>query len=258
MKSNIRLKTVTALSVLLSTCPVFSQNDTVRIRDTQVIHDTVVKHDVAPAQPADRDEPGLLRGEFGIRYMPTFHSLRLRNYNNEVVGTELSMSHGWGAFIGFNFNSHVGVVAEINYLQVNQKFKDQALQRSVSLSYLNFPVLLSLNTNKMAPVNVNFVIGPQFGLNVGSSVNTTGTGNADVVQATVAAKAGDAGMAYGVGAEIGLNKEHTLRLDVGFRGYYGLIDVSAGQTSSNPDTYNVLLKAARKSYAGYIGLAYMF
>jgi hypothetical protein len=257
MKSNINFKTFVAVAALLSANAVNSQNDTVRVRESQVTTETVTT-DATAANRNDNDDMGLKRGEAGIRYMPTFYTLKVRNYNNETVGASLSMTHGWGAFVGFNFTKNVGVVGEINYLQVNQKWKDKTLERIVSLSYLNFPVLLSLNTDKMAPVNFNFVVGPQFGLNIGSSLKTTGSGSADVVQATVAAKGGDVGMAYGLGAEIGLNKEHTMRLDVGFRGYYGFVDISAGQTSNNPDSYNVLLTAARKSYAGYLGLAWMF
>ncbi len=36
-------------------------------------------------------------------------------------------------------------------------------------------MMLSLNTNKMARVNVNAVIGPQFGINVGSDISSSGS-----------------------------------------------------------------------------------
>lgn len=168
------------------------------------------------------------------------------------------MSHGWGVMVGFNFSRHVGIVGEVNYNQINQKFKDRNLDRRVSVSYLNIPVMLSLNTNKEAPVNLNFVVGPQFGLNLGASVSGDDGGNADSVRAVVGVKSGDIGAAYGAGLEFALNREHTLRLDLGFRGYYGLVDMRGSQSSSNPDTYNVLLRASRKTYAGYIGLTFLF
>jgi len=204
------------------------------------------------------DNPPLRRGEFGIRYMPTFYSLTLRDANNETIQGSLSMSHGWGIMFGFNFSRHVGIVGEVDYLQINQKYKDRNLNRTVQISYLNIPVLLSLNTNKELPVNLNFVVGPQFGLNVGSSVKTEDNGNADSLKAVVAAKPGDVGLAYGAGLEFALNKNHSVRLDLGFRGYYGLVDMRASQTNNNPDTYNVLLRASRKTYAGYIGLTFLF
>lgn len=212
----------------------------------------------APVEENNDDTPPLRRGEFGIRYMPTFYSLTLRDANNETVQGSLTMSHGWGVMLGFNLSRHVGIVGEVNYLQINQKYKDRTLNRTVHISYLNIPVMLSLNTNKESPVNVNFVVGPQFGLNIGSSVKSDDGGNVDSVRAVVAAKSGDVGVAYGAGLEFALNKSHSLRLDLGFRGYYGLVDMRASQSNSNPDTYNVLLRASRKTYAGYIGLTFMF
>jgi hypothetical protein len=118
--------------------------------------------------------------------------------------------------------------------------------------------MLSLNTDKSAPVNLNFVVGPQFGFNIGSSITGNDGANQDTLRATIGAKAGDVGAAYGAGVEFMLNDSHNLRLDLGFRGYYGLVDMRANQSSNNPDTYNVLLRASRKTYAGYIGLTWLF
>jgi opacity protein-like surface antigen len=270
MKKKRTLKAIVALSVLSMGAAMAQTTDTVRVRQTTTETTTYQNATVAPAPaPApspvatgndneQRENPPLRRGEFGIRYMPTFYALALRNANNDAIQGKLSMSHGWGMFLGFNFSRHVGIIAEVDYLQINQKYKDRDLNRSVRLNYLNIPVMLSLNTNKESAVNLNFVVGPQFGLNLGGKVSPSGNGNADSLRATVAAKPGDVGLAYGAGLEFALNHEHTIRLDLGFRGYYGFVDMSANQTSNNPDTYNVLVKASRKTYAGYIGLAFLF
>ena len=286
MKTNITLGTIAAVIALSAgtvqaqvetttntTAPAIQQNTTTTIQQnsTTINQNTVAAPAPAPAAapapaPApteeatavNEDEP-LRHGEFGLRYMPTFSALRVRTSDNETVNGTLSMSHGWGMFIGFNFNHHVGVVGEVNYHEINQKYKDQGLNRQVSVSYLNIPLLLSLNTDKTAPVNLNFVVGPQFGLNVGGSVDGDTNGNVDQARATVGAKGGDVGAAYGAGLEFSLNQSHTFRLDLGFRGYYGFVDMSAKQTGSgSSDTYNVLLSASRKSYAGYIGVAFLF
>jgi hypothetical protein len=121
---------------------------------------------------------------------------------------------------------------------------------------VNIPVMLSFNTDKTLPVNLNFVVGPQFGINVGSSIQSSGNANADTLRAVVAVKQGDVGAAYGAGLEFALNKAHTLRLDLGFRGFYGFVDMRADQTS--PDSYNILVRASRKTYAGYLGLTFCF
>jgi hypothetical protein len=49
-----------------------------------------------------------------------------------------------------------------------------------------------------------------------------------------------------------------VRADLGFRGFYGFVDMAANQSNSNPDTYNVLLRASRKTYGGYLGLTFCF
>jgi len=214
----------------------------------------------APAATQTDNRPPLRHGEFGLRYMPTFSSLRLRGSNGETINGEITMSHGWGLMGALNFSRHIGLQAEINYHEINQKYKDQGLNREVNVSYLNIPVMHSINTYKEAPVNLNFVVGPQFGFNVGAETSGDTSGNADAAQATVGAKAGDVGAAYGAGLEIMLNDNHTLRLDLGFRGYYGLVNMSADQTnnSGSTETYNVLLNASRKTYAGYLGLTFLF
>jgi hypothetical protein len=231
-----------------------AQTDTVVIKETEtvVVHDTVVKEE------PKRAEPLLRRLELGIRYLPTFSSLALRTYGGETVEGELVMSHGFGVMLGVNLSRHVGLQGEVNYYEVSQKYKDQSLERQVNVSFLNIPVLLSLNTDKSQMLNFKIEAGPQFGLNVGSSVETRGNRNADTLRAVVGVKEGDVGAAYGAGLDIMLNAQRTVRLDLGFRGFYGLVDMNADQSSNNPDTYNVLIKASRKTYSGYAGLTFLF
>lgn len=255
MKTRI-ITAVAALSTLLSLGAVAQVPDTTTvIRETTIVHDTVVKNNYDEPK---REKPPLRRGELGIRYMPTFSSLSLRTYNGEVIQGDLTMSHGYGAMLGVNLSRHIGLQAEVNYLEVTQKYKDRNLDRQVDVSYLNVPVLLSLNTDKSRMVNLNFVAGPQFGFNVGSSIKTYGTEETGGVNAVVGASGTDVGLAYGTGLEFALNRMHTFRLDLGYRGFYGLIDGNADQTSSNPDTYNVIVRGSRKTHAAYLGLTLCF
>ncbi|MES2567813.1 MAG: porin family protein [Bacteroidota bacterium] len=269
MKTNLKLGTIIAISTLLSTTVKAQETDTVKIiKETVIKHDTVIKEvpapppPVAPVEPQsnvkDNERPPLRHGEFGVRYMPTFSTLRFRNqYDNEIQG-EVSMSHGFGIMLGTNFSKNVGLQAELSYLQISQKYKDQNLERSVDVSYLNIPILLSLNTDKTRIVNLNFVAGPQFGINIGSSISTTGTEDTETIRATVGASGTDIGLAYGTGLEIALNKMHTVRLDFGYRGFYGLVDGNANQSSKNPDTYNVLIRTSRQTQGAYAGLTLCF
>jgi hypothetical protein len=203
----------------------------------------------------DDDDDELKHVEFGIRYMPTFSSIDM-NTSNGVVQGSFTMSNGFGVMLGINLTQNVGVQGEINYYQINQKYADGSLNRDLTINYLNIPVLLSLNTNKAAPVNLNFVAGPQFGINVGSNFETSGSNGSETARAVVALRKGDVGVAYGAGLEFALNKNHSLRLDLGFRGFYGLVNMDS---STNQDgTYNVIVSASRKTYGGYVGLAWMF
>lgn len=205
-----------------------------------------------------QDEPNtdLKQGEFGARYMPTFFVLDIRSSSGEVIQGAVAYSHGFGVMFGSYHNPHTGYQIEINYYNINQRYRDRDLERQVSISYINIPLLLSLNTNKAGPFNLNFVAGPQFGLNVGSNLKTTSNGGTDTLNAVVAVKRGDIGLAYGVGAEFMMNQEHTIRFDFGYRGFYGLVKMDAQVIGDN--TYNVIVSATRKTNSAYIGLTLLF
>lgn len=268
MNSKMKLGMMIAASALLSMTAKAQEPDTVKIiKETIIKHDTVIKEVAPPPPPAPpaepqaaaKDErPPLRHGEFGVRYMPTFATLRFRNqYDTEIQG-EVTMSHGFGVMLAANLSKNIGLQAELSYLDISQKYKDRNLDRRVDVSYLNIPVLLSLNTDKTRIVNLNFVAGPQFGVNLGSSISTSGTEDSETIRATVGATGTDIGLAYGTGLEIALNKMHTVRLDFGYRGFYGLVDGNANQTSKNPDTYNVLIRASRQTQGAYAGFTLCF
>jgi hypothetical protein len=197
--------------------------------------------------------------EIGARYMPTFSSFDV-HASNGVVYSQLSLSHGVGGLLAWNSSEHVGFQVEGIYLSMSQKYRDNDLDRVVHLNYMNFPLLLSLNTNKAAPVNLNFSAGPQFGINVGSRVETTSdkAGTTDTVNAILAVKAGDVGVAYGAGLEFGLGPERRVALELGFRGVYGLLDISDKSQSTTTEQYYILDRAHVQSYAGYVGLRFGF
>jgi hypothetical protein len=255
MKKEIKIGAALLFFALVSnTVP--AQNDTVVTKEKEpvVVHDTVVRQNVQEPKSAYSDR--LHGGEIGIRYMPTFVSMNFRNSNNDVVQGDVTMSNGVGLMMGVNFTKHVGLMGELDYLDVTQKYKDMGLERQVHVNYLNIPVLLQLNTNKTKPVNVNFVVGPQFGVNLGANVSGNSNGSTETVRATVGASGADIGAAYGAGLEIALDKARCYRIDLGYRGFYGIVDGRADQTS--PNTYNVLVKGSRKTNAAYLGFAWTF
>lgn len=192
------------------------------------------------------------KGIFGVRFMPTITSLDY-SASQGAVETSFVLGYGAGILLGTNFNEHVGLQGEIIYSQLAQKFKSGDLEHKVKLSYINVPLLLSLNTGIYNPVNVNFVIGPQLGLNVGSSIDVT-SGIEDTVHAVFAVKRGDIGFAYGAGVDFGKD----VKFSVGFRGVYGLLDISDNSQSITTSEYYILDRSHVKTYSGYVGVSFLF
>ena len=256
MKISKRLLLLTHISVFFSFAALAQTkgNTTVVNQSTPMTTTTTVQKDNSVAK--EDDKPDLRHLEFGVRYMPTFSSLDVHTSNGRTLEGSTTMSHGFGIMTGLNFTKNIGVVAEVNYYQINQKYADGNLNHDLKINYFNIPILLSLNTNKTAPVNLNLVAGPQFGINAGSKFETSGNSSSDSTKAVVALRKGDVGFAYGAGLEFALNKSHTFRLDLGFRGFYGLVNMDA--STNNQGTYNVIVSASRKTYGGYAGLAWMF
>ena len=198
------------------------------------------------------------RVEIGARFMPTFTSFNVQSYNGVVQG-QFAFGYGFGGLVGINFTNNVGVQGEFIYSSLSQKYRDNNnVDRRITLNYVNIPLLLSLNTGKNNPVNLNVVGGPQIGINVGSSVQSSGSKGVDTIQAVLAVKQGDLGVAYGAGLEFGLGPNRNAHIDLGFRGVFGLIDISDKSQSITTNQYYILDRAHVKTYSGYIGLTFAF
>ena len=118
--------------------------------------------------------------------------------------------------------------------------------------------MLSLNTGKSRITNLNIVAGPQIGISVGSSINTSGGNGTYTTQAKLALKKNDFGFAYGAGLDFGINTSRTIRLGLGYRGVIGLVDISDNSKSASSDSYYVVEKTHLKTNAGYIGFSILF
>lgn len=267
MKQKIKNSCIAVFSVaLLSVSSLNAQDtvtvrkttiDSVKVQKTTVVHDTIEKEKVIhDTVVKSKDEKTLYRGEFGFRYLPTFTSLSIRNYNGNMVQGRATMNHGFGIMLGHNFSKYAGMQLEINYEQISQKYKDQGLDKQVSINYINIPLLLAIHTDKTLPVVFGVTAGPQFGINIGSSFNGNSGTASDTLHAVLAVKQGDVGLAYGAGFGVALNKQRNIRFDFGFRGVYGLINMSG--TSAGENSYNILVNGSRKSYGGYAGITFLF
>lgn len=196
--------------------------------------------------------------EFGVRFMPTVSAFDLQTSSGGTIKGEATLGYGIGALLGFNFSDHIGVQGEFIYSSYNQKYTEQDVEHKINLKYINIPLMLSLNTNKSGPVNLNLVGGPQIGISVGSDVFTSGGNDASDSQPVVSVKKGDLGLAYGAGVDFGLNPSGKFRLGLGFRGVYGLLDISDNNSSNTTDSYYVLDRTHIKTYSVYTGLSLLF
>lgn len=227
-------------------------------RDTIVKTNTVVKEVRVIEEPERvKEEPPFKSGEIGFRFIPAFSRFDLRNASGEVVEGDFTLGYGYGGLLAIN-SKHVGLQLEIIYNPISQKYKDQQLERKIDISYVNIPLLITLNTDKSKPVNFNVAFGPQIAINTGSSVSTTGGDDTDTLRAVVALKQSDLGVAYGAGLEFALNPIRTVRVNLGFRGVYGLVDISDNSKTRETGSYYIIDKTNRESYAGYLGLSFLF
>ncbi len=193
--------------------------------------------------------------ELGFRYMPTFTAFEITTPESGRIKSDFSGGFGLGGVVGFSLSHMVGIQAEVIYSTISQKYKEVDRERSINLTYLNIPLLLSLNTGKSNAINLNVVAGPQIGISIGSSLSGIGT---DSTKAVLAVKKGDLGFAYGAGLDFGINSAKTMRLCLGFRGVFGLIDISDNSGTIATNSYYLLDRSHIQSYSGYLGLSFLF
>lgn len=194
-------------------------------------------------------------GVFGFRFMPTFSQMELKTSAGGTVKGEATLGYGFGIFLGYYWSDYVGIQGELMYTKISQRYKENDIERKVHLKYLNIPLLLSLNTGKSKLVNLNVVLGPQIGFNVGAEVVESG---ADTTIAVISVKAGDLGFAYGAGLDFGVNEARRLRFGIGYRGVFGLFDISDNSQSSTTNSFYVIDRTHLKTHAGYIGISWLF
>jgi opacity protein-like surface antigen len=202
--------------------------------------------------------PSFHRVEFGFRFMPTLSSFDMKTYSGGVIKGQVTLGYGFGGMLGFNFSNHIGLEAEIIYNSLSQKFVDKELNREINVRYVNIPLLLSLNTGKSNPVNLKVELGPQVGYNVGSSITSSSGPTTDTLVTVLATKRSDFGLAYGIGLELALNSTKTIRLDIGYRGVYGFVNISDTEEAAGTNSYYILGNAAVRTNSAYIGFTFLF
>ena len=86
---------------------------------------------------------GMPRIEVGFRGMPVFSSFRMQTSAGlEIKGSPI-LGYGFEGLIGFNFNSHLELQAEVIYNSISRDYNEVDVNRKVNLRYVNVPFLYS-------------------------------------------------------------------------------------------------------------------
>jgi hypothetical protein len=200
---------------------------------------------------------GYYMGEVGARFMPTMSSFDMNTSSGGTVSGTITLGFGMGILAGFYFSDYVGVQGELLYSSITQTFREENGEHRINLRHVNIPLLLSLNTGKSKPVNLNVVLGPQIGFNVGSSISFTGTANNNE-HGVLSVKKNDLGFAHGLGVDFGVNDDQTFRIGLGYRGVVGLVDISDNSQSLTTGNYYILERSKLRTHALYAGASFLF
>lgn len=206
----------------------------------------------------DSSDNELKRFELGFRVMPTFSNFKLHTNTSGSINSEVTLGYGFGVNLALNMTKQFGIQTGVIYNAYSQKYKDQNFDRQIDVNYVNIPLLFSINTDKSRIVNFNVVLGPELGINVGSTIKTGSSAPTDTLRSIFTIKKNDLGLAYGAGLEFILNKSRCLRLDIGFRGIYGFTNVSNTSQPIETNSYYVIDKANIRSNSIYAGLTFLF
>lgn len=235
--------------------------DTVVVQPVVPVQTAPAKQDTVYVadQPHHDDYEELLKGYIGGRVLATVTDIDFnKTSDGSTIQTEIIWGYGVGGYVGYNFNPHLALQGEVLYQSLAQRVKYSNTDARLNLRYLNIPLLLVLNTDIRKPVNLNVCVGPQIGIRLGAEIDEEqGSGSApDTVQAAIAVKPGDLGIAYGAGLDFGLSD--AVKLGIGFRGVMGIIDIDENAQNQTTNNLYILDRSKLKTYSGYIDLRVSF
>jgi len=160
-----------------------------------------------------------------------------------------------GGNVGYNFTQHVGVELELNYSGQGQNYKDDVgnppLQRQISLTYLQFPVMFKYNAGD-AGTGFFVMAGPQFGFLLNSSISYNGAEQLST-QTSGFFVSHDIGIKLVVGDNIRLTDQLYLSAGVNFNLGFTDINLPAIRYYNLPHPYH----ASNNAFGGLvIGIHY--
>jgi hypothetical protein len=221
-----------------------------------LIYSKLRSQDMPESVHSNMEQPAY-QWEVGFQLMPTYVTFSMNNWDGTSVQGDAIIGLSRSIVTAVALNPTLSIGAEMIYTTFNRQFNQNGALKRLNVNYVSIPILATVNTSKMSRVNVNLVIGPQFGINAGSAVESADGKEPDSLQNIWRGKQGEMGVAYGVGLEFALNSRRSLRLTTGFRGISGFLDVVDNSTTwavyySRTNRVNVHL------YSVYTGLTWLF
>jgi hypothetical protein len=199
------------------------------------------------------------RVELGFRIMPTISNFEMTAYEGGTIAGQATFGYGAGGLLAINFSEHHGIQTEVLYNDLSQRYKSRDMDRTLKVQYLNVPLLYSLSTGKSNYVNLNLLVGPQVGLTLGSNVSVDNEdGGPDTLTAVIDIRNNDFGVAYGLGLSFSLNEMRSIRLDIGYRGVYGLINIARNRNEPEAGSYYAFDEAHVRTNSIFAGLTLCF
>ena len=206
--------------------------------------------------------PKNFRFQYGIEVMPTISTIEVNSMPDGIVQPlSPTITYNYGAFFTYNFSTMVGLRTEVLYSTVSQQYQDRMLDRNLNLNYVNIPLLLSFNTGVSDPLNINFVTGPQIGINTGKSMVSTGPtiiGETRMPDGVLAPDKLYLSVVYGLGFDFSLNSRRTTRLGFGYRGSIGVTDAGDNASKLSANEYSILDHSQTRTYSLYSTLSFAF
>jgi hypothetical protein len=199
------------------------------------------------------DAPDQTGFHIGARYQPVFGNINVNTHGGNTVTASMQASHGFAVSLNYYFSNYFGTHLEAMWSRQDYGFDEGTL----SLTYLTFPLLASLNTNYGRRVNFNIAAGPYFGMNVGADASFNQTGDQATATAAADVNAVDLGVAYGGGVDFGFGPNNGVHLRLGYRGTSGLLDIAASGVQTDENTVSVVARDSRMQTHGfYVGVMF--
>ena len=155
----------------------------------------------------------------GLKAVATFVSVSGMPYEQYAKKVSATFGYGYGISVNYYLSHFVGIHLEGIYSELEQKYYTRYDEsRKLTLSYIEFPLMASLNTNYGRRLSLSVMAGPQLGVLAGSRFDAGNSKDYTSVDAVVALKTVDVGIAYGAGLNVTIGKSRGTHLNFGMRG----------------------------------------